>query len=142
MPPDALPVPVPPPAATHVDPAADAAAAYARLSLAPATLRAYRADWDDFVGWCRASGRVALPAAAETVAAYLASLAASHSRAALERRLAAIGAHRTPISTSKCGSWEVSASSQHRRRSSAPCWRSGLRDGLARHEPVCSLIEI
>ena len=69
MPPDSLPVPVPPPAATHADPAADAAAAYARLSLAPATLRAYRADWGDFVAWCRAAGRVALPAASETVAA-------------------------------------------------------------------------
>ena len=91
MPPDSLPVPVPPPPATHADPA-DAAAAYARLSLAPATLRAYRADWEDFVQWCRAAGRVPLPAAAETVAAYLASLAATHSRAALERRLAA--AHR------------------------------------------------
>jgi hypothetical protein len=41
----------------------DAAAVYARLSLAPATLRAYRADWADFVEWCRVVGRVALPAA-------------------------------------------------------------------------------
>jgi hypothetical protein len=81
-------------AETLADPAAEAAAAYARLSLAPAILRAYRADWTDFVDWCRTAGRLALPAALETVAAYLASLAATHSRAALERRLDAIGARR------------------------------------------------
>ena len=37
------------------------------LRIAPAMLRAYRADRDDFVSWCRVAGRVALPAAAETV---------------------------------------------------------------------------
>ena len=78
-------------------PAADLALAadYARQALAPATLRAYAADWQDFTAWCRERGTTALPAAPTTVAGYCASLAVSHSRATLRRRLAAIGrAHR------------------------------------------------
>jgi site-specific recombinase XerD len=72
-------------------PAAELTAAdYARRSLAPNTLRAYRADWEDFLAWCRINGQPPLPAAPETVAAYLASLALTHGRAALRRRLAAI----------------------------------------------------
>lgn len=71
------------------------AADYARQALAPATLRAYAADWEDFTAWCRERGTSALPANPTTVAAYLASLATSHARSTLRRRLAAIGrAHR------------------------------------------------
>lgn len=90
-------MPATPPANPPATPPAvsETAAAYARQSLAPATLRAYRADWHDFVQWCRTQGRTPLPAEPEAVAAYLASLAATHGRAALRRRLAAIGqAHR------------------------------------------------
>ena len=64
---------------------------YARQAHAPETLRAYAADWADFSQWCRGGGWAALPAAPQAVAAYLASLAATHSRSALQRRLAAIG---------------------------------------------------
>jgi hypothetical protein len=67
------------------------AAAYARSSLAPATLRAYQAGWQAFSEWCQLSGRTALPAAAETVADHLASLATTLGRASLTKRLAAIG---------------------------------------------------
>lgn len=68
---------------------------YARLSLAPATLTAHRADWADFTGWCRHKNLSALPAAPTTVADYLASLAMTHGRSAMKRRLSAIGqAHR------------------------------------------------
>ena len=75
--------------------AIEAAKAYARRALAPETLRAYRADLADFEAWCAAHGAEPLPAAAPAVAAYLAALAPTHSRSALERRLAAIGhAHR------------------------------------------------
>ena len=71
------------------------AADYARLSLSPATLRAYRADWTDFTAWCQGRGVSPLPAAPNTVADYLASLALTHGRSALKRRLSAIGqAHR------------------------------------------------
>ena len=39
------------------------------------TLLAYRSRWRSFEGWCRDAGRVALPATAQTVAAYLTHLA-------------------------------------------------------------------
>jgi integrase len=72
-----------------------AAEAYARHALAPETRRAYAADWAHFAAWCRAAGCSPLPAEPAAVAAYLAALAPLYSRAALERRLAAIGhAHR------------------------------------------------
>ena len=68
---------------------------YAREALAANTLRAYRADWEDFAAWCQLGRAAALPAAPGTVAAYLASLAATYGRSALRRRLSATGqAHR------------------------------------------------
>ena len=67
------------------------AAAYARASLAPATLRAYQAGWQAFSEWYQLAGRVALPAVPETVADHLASLATTLGRASLAKRLAAIG---------------------------------------------------
>ena len=68
-----------------------AARAYAADALAPATLRAYAADWRHFCGWCAEAGCAPLPAPPTAVAAYLAALAGLYSRAALDRRLAAIG---------------------------------------------------
>jgi hypothetical protein len=71
------------------------AADCARAALSPATLAAYRADWQHFYTWCRGQGLAPLPAAPETVATYLASLALTHSNATRRRRLAAIAqAHR------------------------------------------------
>ena len=67
------------------------AADYARQALAPATLKAYAADWAEFSAWCQQRGASALPADPTTVAAYLASIAVSHARSTLRRRLAAIG---------------------------------------------------
>src|SRR6476620_3957437 len=81
-----LSVPLPP-----ALPATRPAAAYARASLAPATLRAYQAGWQAFSEWCQLAGRTALPAAPETVAEHLASLAMFLGRASLTKRLAAIG---------------------------------------------------
>ena len=52
-----------------------AAREYAAASIAPATLRAYRSGLADFAAWCGSRETVAIPATAETVAAYLASLA-------------------------------------------------------------------
>jgi integrase len=69
------------------------ARAYARAAKAPATLRAYAADWRDFTAWCREAGREALPAAPESVALYLADLAPRLKPATLGRRLAAIAKH-------------------------------------------------
>ncbi len=82
-------------------PSADALAAlaaamdFADQALSPATLRAYRADWRHFCEWCQAARWSPLPAEPETVAAYLASLSATHRSSAIARRLAALRrAHR------------------------------------------------
>jgi integrase len=72
-----------------------AAMDFAAAALAPATLRAYRADWNHFLSWCREAGWAALPASPHTVAAYLAALAPTHTASVLERRLATLSrAHR------------------------------------------------
>src|SRR3954453_13744099 len=59
---------------------------------APATRRAYQTDHGLFVAWCEAKGlSPGLPAAAETVAAFLAAEAQAGKRpSTLGRRLAAI----------------------------------------------------
>ena len=67
--------------------AVEKAAGYARQALSPETLRAYRHDWAAFEDWCSRAGAPALPATPTTIAAYLASLASSHGRATLRRRL-------------------------------------------------------
>jgi integrase len=64
-----------------------AAQALARKATAPATLRAYKADWTHFAEWCAAHGFVPVPAAPATVGACLASLATT----TIRRRLAALG---------------------------------------------------
>jgi integrase len=67
-----------------------AAQALARNAAAPATLRAYKADWTHFADWCAAKGFVPVPAAPEVIGAYLASLADTHSPATIRRRLSAL----------------------------------------------------
>ena len=71
-------------------PAADRAREFIRAAKAPATIRAYRADWRDFESWCSAHGLTSLPAAPGTVALYLAESADRLKPATLTRRLAAI----------------------------------------------------
>jgi integrase len=68
-----------------------AAQALARQATAPATLRAYKADWTHFSRWCADHGFVPVPAAPATVGAYLASLADSHAPTTIRRRLSALG---------------------------------------------------
>jgi hypothetical protein len=68
-----------------------AAQALAKRATAPATLRAYKADWTHFSQWCAAHGFVPVPAAPAIVGAYLASLAGSHAPATIRRRLSALG---------------------------------------------------
>jgi site-specific recombinase XerD len=71
-------------------------------SKAPATLRAYRADWADFTAWCADRGLSPLPAAPETVARYLTDLAGVKATATLQRRITSIsqahqaGGHEPP----------------------------------------------
>ncbi|MEJ1976602.1 MAG: hypothetical protein WDN49_11370 [Acetobacteraceae bacterium] len=68
-----------------------AAQALARKAAAPATLRAYKADWTHYAAWCAAAGFTPVPAAPVTVGAYLASLAETHAPTTIRRRLSAIG---------------------------------------------------
>jgi integrase len=67
------------------------AQALARQAAAPATLRAYKADWQHFAAWCAAAGFVPIPADPAVVGAYLASLAETHAPTTIRRRLAALG---------------------------------------------------
>jgi CheY-like chemotaxis protein len=69
---------------------AEQARDYVAAAKAPNTLRAYRADWRDFAGWCEHHHLPALPAAPETVALYLTALAGQRKAATLQRRLSAI----------------------------------------------------
>ena len=68
-----------------------AAVIYAKAEKAPATRKAYGTDFCLFSVWCDAKGASALPASAETVAAYLAAEADRGTKAStLGRRVAAI----------------------------------------------------
>ena len=55
-----------------------AAQALGRKAAAPATLRAYKADWMHYAAWCAAAGLTPVPAEPATVGATLASLKDSH----------------------------------------------------------------
>ena len=68
-----------------------AAQTLAKQATAPATLRAYKADWSHFAAWCALHGFTPVPAAPATVGAYLASLADSHAPTTIRRRLSALG---------------------------------------------------
>ncbi|WP_124846798.1 site-specific integrase [Acidipila sp. EB88] len=84
------------------DPLLEQAELYLEAAKAPSTLRAYRSDWEHFLGWCEHRGVAALPAEPGTVALYLVALAASHKPATITRRLTsitkahAIAGHPTP----------------------------------------------
>ena len=71
--------------------ALEVAQALGRKAAAPATLRAYKADWTHYAAWCAEKGFTPVPAAPATVGAYLASLKDSHAPTTVRRRLAAIG---------------------------------------------------
>ncbi len=77
-------------AVAHYRASRERAQEYAAEAVAANTRRAYGADWRDFVAWCDARGRGPLPASAETVAVYLADLAAFRKTSTVARRLAAI----------------------------------------------------
>ena len=66
------------------------AANYANAAKAANTQRGYRSDWRAFEAWCAAHGVTAMPAAPETVIAYLVAHAGALKVSTLRRRLAAI----------------------------------------------------
>jgi site-specific recombinase XerD len=81
-----------PPAPAPLVAAIDAAAAFAANSQAANTRRAYASDFKRFSSWCDSVRQPALPAAPETVAAYIGALAARGAKVkTIERRLTAIG---------------------------------------------------
>nr|MDQ2732101.1 site-specific integrase [Armatimonadota bacterium] len=86
----ALAPPVSPELSLELSDLAELSREYISQSRAANTLRAYRADWADFEGWCTGHGRAALPADAETVALYLSDRAQSHKTSTLSRRLTGI----------------------------------------------------
>ena len=70
----------------------DATAALIAEAVPENTALAYRSRWRSFGTWCAAAGRVALPATAETVAAYLTHLATERGL-----RATSVDAHLTAI---------------------------------------------
>ena len=69
--------------------------AYQASADAPGTLRAYKADLENFKAWCSSHGFEAMPAAPVTVGAYLAAAGLGYALPTLRRRVAAIArAHR------------------------------------------------
>jgi hypothetical protein len=94
LPPDARDAAAParlPALSTAGEAALAAARALAKQATAPATLRAYQADWTHFSRWCAEHGFIPVPAAPAIVGAYLASLADSHAPTTIRRRLSALG---------------------------------------------------
>jgi integrase len=73
-----------------VPPSLEQVREFARQSKAENTLRGYRADWRDFCAWCDGHAVSALPAAPETVAAYIADCAGRLKVGSIQRRLNAI----------------------------------------------------
>jgi integrase len=65
-------------------------AAAARGALAPNTERAIRADTAVFAAWCAENGRTSLPAAADTVAAFIDAMAETKKPATIRRYVSSI----------------------------------------------------
>lgn len=86
---DAVPLPFAAFAAFAAEPVA---VPVARPVASAETERLYAGDWTAFLLWCEAEGQVALPASAETLAAYVAAASATLGYGALARRCAAIAA--------------------------------------------------
>lgn len=84
------PPPARPPAAAT--PRRWSAEELAAASRAPATWRAYAADWRAFTAWAAAHGHTALPAAPDTVGAYIAAHTGRLKPMTLARRVSAIAA--------------------------------------------------
>ncbi len=71
-------------------PSLDQVRGYIRASKAENTIRGYQSDWRKFCAWCDVHGVGPLPAAAETIAAYIAECADHLKPGSIQRRLNAI----------------------------------------------------
>ena len=76
------------------------------VQVAPATQRAYAADWHAFASWCQAHGESALPAEPQTVLQWLThQVEARYATATITRRLLTVRrAHRVVASHVRCNS--------------------------------------
>jgi site-specific recombinase XerD len=63
---------------------------YAQSAKSPATIRAYRREWNHFESWCVDHRLTPLPATPETVAMYIADCASDCAVSTITRRLTAI----------------------------------------------------
>jgi len=63
---------------------------YQKIAHSPRTILEYEGDWKDFTEFCDANARKSIPAAPETIAAYIASRAPRHRVSTIKRRLCAI----------------------------------------------------
>ncbi len=69
---------------------------FVRAAKSPATLRAYRSDWADFVSWCQVRQLCPLPAYPASVALYIIDPASCRAAGTITRRLTSITkAHET-----------------------------------------------
>src|SRR5271169_5217547 len=75
---------------TVSSPSLDQAREFIRASKAENTLRGYRSDWRDFIGWCEGHNVCPLPASPEVVASYIAECAGRLKVGTIQRRLNAI----------------------------------------------------
>jgi hypothetical protein len=71
-------------------PSLEQAREYIRASKADNTIRGYQSDWREFCAWCEGNSVPGLPAAPETVAAYIANCAGRLKVGSIRRRLNAI----------------------------------------------------
>ncbi len=95
--------------------------ALAQRAMAPATLRALRADARVFAAWCAARSLPWLPAAPETVQAFVDDLGASRRPATVARYLGSIATlHRAAGAANPCDHWRVQlARKAHRQEQGA-----------------------
>ena len=63
---------------------------FVQSAKAPATLKAYRSDWNDFDAWCSRHQLTSLPSSPETVALNITDLASTHASGTITRRLTSI----------------------------------------------------
>lgn len=110
------------PADFHVP---DETAALIREAVPENTALAYRSRWRSFEAWCRDAGRVALPATAQTVAAYLTHLAVDR-----DLKATTAAAHLTAIRAVHRGAGaEAPDALAARKVVSAAAKREAARDG-------------
>jgi integrase len=113
--------------ADMIPPSLEQAREFIRASKAANTLRGYRSDWRDFVGWCEGHAVCPLPASPEVVAAYIAECAGRLKVGTIQRRLNAIAeAHKAAgiLSPTSSGMVRNTLKGIRRSLSSAPAQKA------------------